>query len=188
MLFLVCESLKMGGVQSLYLRLALESSKPITIISLTESHDDAFIKSLHENDIPYFYYSDFSQWSIGTKRATMANSIPLSSRKVLLQFNTPVSYFHVSSLSGAVFVHRLSKLIRNQSKVKLNVGIYHGLIFGWKSSFNTYYSRLSSEILKGFFGEFGVLFYNKVVQTSYEKKLGCALSGDIIPIGIRVKK
>ena len=185
MYYLVCESLRMGGVQSLYLRLAQCMPEKVCLISLTELKDQEFLSELTKNGIDFIDASYFSCLGTSTKRATMVNFIPLSSYKVSSYFDQSECFFHVSRLSGAVVEHRLAKYFPSEAKIKLNVGVYNDLVFGWKSSRNTYFSRLCKLILTGLFGKGGLLFYNEKSKSNMEALVGSSLEGDIIPIGIQ---
>lgn len=179
-IYLFCESFNLGGVQSFYLRLAKAYYGKFILVSLTNIYDIQFLNDLKRADISYLFASDLFTIPVKLKRATHLNLIPINRIKVLNNLPENVLNIHVSSLSGAVFASRLSKY----KNVKLNIGIYNSLIFGWKGDYNSYYELLSSAILDGFFGKDSVLFTNEQSKKHYQKLLGKELNGKLMPVGV----
>lgn len=181
-IYLICESFKLGGVQSFYLRLAKTNLDEFVLVSLTDLYDEQFLHELEEAEVSYFFASKLFLLPLRLKRATHINIIPFNNNKMLNKFPDEELYVHVSSLSGAVFATRLSQY----KKIKLNIGIYNSLIFGWKSGRSSYYEYLSSALLDDFFGKDSVLFTNEQSKSHYEKLLGKKLNGRLMPVGVEM--
>lgn len=182
----VYRGLQMGGIETLYSRIAKSSAFRCKFLFLCEKQDcnDELLRELALNANVYFY----SELLSSTKAKLAVNKpIPVKllfglDKQALYRIGS-IDVVHVTEGLGILLAHQLLKKLNLD--VPITVGLYHQKEFIWGDINRLpYFERVNRKVFELLPSE-NILFFNESVFESYTKRLHGGLDrAKLFPLGV----